>query len=391
MSMRVGVDATSWVSRRGFGRFMRNAVGRLVAADSRTEYVFFIEATSAASADLPAGATVRPVHLARRPADAAATGSARGVGDLLRLSAAVRRERLDAFLFPSLYTWFPVIGVPSVVGVHDTMIEDLPQLTVPHWRDRIAVNVKHRAGIRLAAALFTVSEFSRRSIAARFGIRPDRLHLVPEAPDPVFSPRTGQALLAGLASAGLAPGDRFFLFFGGISPHKNVEGLIDAYAVLRRSRGAEAPLLVLVGELESSAYLSSAASVRQRIAAHGLGDVVRLPGYVSDETLACLCSAASAVVLPSLAEGFGLPAVEAAACGAPLALSELEAHRETLGDAALYFPALDIDALASTLARLDADTSLRQRLSAAAMAAVAARSWDVAARELANVISATVR
>jgi glycosyltransferase involved in cell wall biosynthesis len=387
--MRVGVDATSWVSRRGFGRFMRNAVGRLVELDADTEYVFFIDDASADSARLPERAAVRHVPLSRRSAEAAAAGSSRSVRDLLRLSGAVRRERLDAFLFPSLYTWFPVIGTPTVVGIHDTMIEDLPDLTVPRWRERVAVNVKHRAGIRLASALFTVSEFSRRSIAARFRISPDRLHLVPEAPDPVFAPRCGDALRCGLALAGIGPDDRFFLFFGGISPHKNVEALIDAYAMLRAERGSAVPLLVLVGELESSAYLSSAASVRQRIARHDLGQSVRLPGYVSDETLACLCTAATAVVLPSLAEGFGLPAVEAAACGAPLALSELEAHRETMGEAALYFPPDDVEALAATLALLDRDEQLRRRLSTSALAAVAGRTWDAAAHALARVISTT--
>jgi len=388
---RVGIDATSWVSRRGFGRFMRNAVGRLVELDTSSTYVFVIDEADAEGARLPEGVDVHRVRLGRSPTAAAAAGSSRSVIDLLRLTRAVMRARLDAFVFPSLYTWFPVIGTPTIVGVHDTMIEDLPQLTVPSRRERAAVTLKHRLGIRLATTLFTVSEFSRRTIAARFGIRPDRLHLVPEAPDPVFAPRAGQRLADGLAQAGLSPGDRFFLFFGGISPHKNIEALIDAYAALRRERGSGAPQLVIVGELESSAYLSAAASVRGRIAHHDLAAAVRLPGYVSDETLACLCTAATAVVLPSLAEGFGLPAVEAAACGAPLALSELDAHRETLGDAALYFPPADVGALTALLARLDRDAALRRTLSDAARAAVAGRTWDAAGTALSRIISMTAR
>ena len=388
---RVGIDATSWVSRRGFGRFMRNAVGRLVETDSGTDYIFFIDDVSADSARFPDSARVQRVSLAHAPTSAAAAGSSRSVWDLLRLTRAVQRERLDAFLFPSLYTWFPVVGTPTIVGIHDTMIEDLPQLTVPSRKERIAVSVKHRAGIRFATTLFTVSEYSRRSIMARYAIPAAQLHVVPEAPDPIFSPRAGERLAAGLASAGLAAGDRFFLFFGGISPHKNIEALLDAYAALRRQRGADAPLLVIVGELESSAYLSAAASVRERIARYDLGATVRLPGYVSDETLACLCSGATAVVLPSLAEGFGLPAVEAAACGAPLALSELEAHRETMNDAALYFPPQDVAALAAILARLTDDSGLRARLSDAAQKRVAGRSWDAAAAQLARLITLTAR
>ncbi len=388
--VRVGIDATSWVSRRGFGRFMRNSVGRLVEIAPANMYVFFIDEVSAGNAHLPAGIEVRRIPLSRAPTQAAAAGSSRGVGDLIRMSRAVRRERLDAFLFPSLYTWFPVFGAPTIVGVHDTMIEDLPELTVPAARERLAVTAKHQLGIRLARTLFTVSEYSRRAIAAHFGIPQSRLHLVPEAPDPVFARKHGAALEAGLRSAGLTAGDRFFLFFGGISPHKNIEALIDAYAALRRARGTDVPLLVLVGELEGSAYLSAAASVRDRIARHDLGASVRLPGYVPDETLACLCSAATAVVLPSLAEGFGLPAVEAAACGAPLALSELDAHRETMGDAALYFAPTDVRALTDVLDRLASDDELRHDLADRASEAVKGRTWDAAARALAHVISITV-
>jgi len=389
--MRVGVDATSWTSRRGFGRFARNAVGRLIELDSETTYVLVTDDAGADADELPAGAGVCRVALARRSAEAAAAGSSRGVPDLLRLTRAVRRERFDAFLFPSLYTWFPVVGVPTIVGVHDTMIEDLPELTVASRRERVAVNLKHRLGIRRARTLFTVSETARSAIGVRYGIPAAALRVVPEAPDAVFAPRSGPVLAGGLAAAGLGPGDRFFLCFGGISPHKNVESLVDAYAQLRGSGAAGVQRLVLVGELEEGAYLSAAAAVRARIAHHALDESVILPGFVSDETLACLCSAATAVVLPSLAEGFGLPAVEAAACGAPLALSDLPAHRETLGDAALYFPPLDVGAQAAVLERLAGDDRLRADLAERGRAAVAARTWDAAARELAALVAETVR
>src|SRR5207244_5203797 len=144
----------------------------------------------------------------------------------------------------------------------------------------------------------------------------------------------------------------------------------------------ETPLLILVGDLETDSYLSSAASVRAGIAAHGLADRIRLPGYVSDEALACLCSAATAVVIPSLAEGFGLPAVEAAACGAPLLLSELPAHRETLGDAACYFAPRDVRGLRSALELAFATPGLGER----ARLAVADLSWDETARRLRDAV-----
>jgi alpha-1,3-rhamnosyl/mannosyltransferase len=386
--MRVGVDGTSWSTTRGFGRFARNAVGRLVERDTGTTYVLVVDEEHP-GAPLPPGAEVLRVPLGRRPSLAAAAGSRRSVTDLLRLTRAVRRSRVDAFVFPSLYTWFPVVGAPTIVGVHDTMVEDVPELTVPARRDRVASRLKHAAGIRTATTLFTVSETARRAITRSLGIPADRLRIVPEAPDPVFTPRDADAVAAARAGAGVEPGRPFFLCFGGISPHKNVETLVDAYAAFRAQRGGTTPLLVLVGELESSAYASSAASVRARIAQHGLGEVVRTPGFVPDEVLAGLCSAALAVVLPSLAEGFGLPAVEAAACGAALALSDLEAHRETLGDAAVFFAPKDTAALAGVLARLDADETLRADLGRRAQERVAGLTWDAAADELAALVAET--
>jgi hypothetical protein len=266
--MRVGVDATSWVNRRGFGRFARNAVGRLVESDPETTYVFYIDEQSATDAQLPPRIEQRRVRLGAAPSEAAAAGSSRSLRDLARLSLAVRRDRLDAFLFPSVYTYFPVVGTPTVIGLHDTIVEELPELTVPSRRERLAAGLKHRVAVRRATRLFTVSEASRSAIASRFGIAPDRLRLVPEAPDPVFSPRSGAPLAAGLAEVGLAPGDPFFLFAGGISPHKNVEALIDAFALSRSRAGSGFPVLVLVGDLESEAYLSSARSVRERIERH---------------------------------------------------------------------------------------------------------------------------
>jgi glycosyltransferase involved in cell wall biosynthesis len=170
-----------------------------------------------------------------------------------------------------------------------------------------------------------------------------------------------------------------------------VEMLIDAYAQARRDASESLPLLVLVGDLDSETYLSSAASVRERIARHGLTADVRLPGFVSDEVLACLYSGATAVVIPSLAEGFGLPAVEAAACGAAVALSDLPPHRETLGAAALFFPPTDIDALATILRCLSADDTLRAGVAEAASEAVSGLTWDTAAAELRLLIHEAAR
>jgi glycosyltransferase involved in cell wall biosynthesis len=388
--LRVGVDATSWVNRRGYGRFARNAVGRLVALDDSASYVLYIDAESGATADLPARAEVRLVRLRQPATTAAAAGSNRSPSDLLRLTWAASRERLDAFLFPSVYTYFPVLRTRLVVGVHDVIADELPDLTLATRKARLLWRLKQTAAVRQATIVFTVSQASRHAVARRFRLGPEDVPVVAEAPDPVFSPRDPTRATQALAEAGLRPHEPFFAFAGGISPHKNVEMLLEAYAALRVTR-EHLPRLVLVGDLSGDSYLSAADSVRARIARLGLEDAVDLPGFVSDETLACLYSAATAVVLPSLAEGFGLPAVEAAACGAALVVSDLGAHRESLGDAALYFAATDARALTRMLEQVVDHPELQRALGDRARRAVQTLSWDATAESLRQLIGAAAR
>jgi glycosyltransferase involved in cell wall biosynthesis len=383
--VKVGVDATSWANRRGFGRFARNAVRRLVELDPETTYVLYVDGDTAAQWELPAGATKRQVALRRASSEAASAESNRGVGDILRLTRAVGADRPAAFLFPSLYTYFPVFRVPTVVGLHDTTAVEFPELTLRSFRARTLWRAKQRLALSNAARLFTVSEASRAGLAARLGLAPERLPVVPEAPDPVFHPRSPQEWAPELEGLGLAPGERPFVYAGGISPHKNIETLLAAYAELR-GREQAAPRLVIVGDLETEVYVSAASSVRAAVGRLGLEDAVLLPGFVSDEALGSLYSAATALVIPSLGEGFGLPAVEAAACGAPTILSDLPAHRESLGDAALYFPPTDVRALTEALGRVANDDGLRAEMSERGRQAASRMSWDDAARKLRELI-----
>ena len=383
--MRIGIDATSWDNPRGYGRFARNAVGELVARDPATTYVMVGPPED--PPPLPPHALalrLRGATGAPRPADAA-----RPPRELIRLARAARHARLDAILFPSVYTWFPTPGVPAIVGIHDAIAASLPELTLPSQRARLLWEVKERWAVRAAARVFTVSAAARDVVAARFGLAPHSVAIVPEAPAPVFAPRPRQAILRERASVGLGADEPYFLFAGGISPHKNLAAVLGALATLR-GRGADPPRLVAVGDLVDDRFLSATGDVRRRIDELGLARCVMLPGFVSDEALACLYAGATAVVIPSLAEGFGLPAVEAAACGAPLVLSDLPAHRETLDGSALFVPARDEQALADALDRMAGDAGLRGELAERAQAAVTPLSWAAAADALRAVLQDVV-
>ena len=384
---RVGIDATSWTNLRGYGRFARNALARLVALDGETDYLLFAGADQRDGIDVPAGARLVTVD---RGTPAAAGGGRRSGAGLLAFGRAVHAADVDAFVFPSVYGWFPVVGAPAVLGVHDLIAERLPGLTLPSRTDAVLWRAKQSLAVRHARRLFTVSHAARDEIAARFGLAPESIAVVPEAADPLFGPRPAAVVAAARAATGLAGQRPYLLYVGGISPHKNLPVLIAAYGRMRERLG-EAPALVVVGELESDPYVSAATELRAAIEREGVGDDVVLPGFVDDETLAGLYCGAAAVVLPSLAEGFGLPAVEAAASGAPVVLSDIPAHRESLGDAAMFFPPDDVDALAAALERIVSEPALRADMRRRGLAAAGGRSWDDAAHALRGVIAATLR
>ena len=281
---------------------------------------------------------------------------------MLRLSRAATRAHLDVMLFPSVYTWFPVVGTPTVVGVHDLIAEELPELTFPSWAARARWRLKRSSAMRTARRVFTVSETSRALIAERLSVPKERIAVVPEAPAAVFGPRTQDAIDAELAPLGLGSGASYLVYAGGVSPHKRLDVLFDAFATLV-ARLVPAPRLVVVGALDDETYLSSADDVRsedRQPRASG----ARAPAgpRVRRDARLPLRGRARVRARRRASEGFGLPAVEAAASGTALVLSDIPAHRESLGDAALYVPVGDSAGLADALLRIVGDAQLRRRL-----------------------------
>jgi len=381
VTVRVGVDATSWANRRGFGRFARNAVGRLLSIDRETTYVFFVDGSAVDGPELPPGGVRRVVPLRRPSPEGPAAGGRRPVGDLLRLTRAASGRDLDAFLFPSVYSYYPVFRVPTVVGLHDTTAAAHPDLLFATRRERMLWRAKEQLAVRLATRVFTVSQASRRALAETLGVDAEAIPVVAEAPDPAFAPRSADDAARVAQAIGVPPEAPFVVYAAGISPHKNIETLLEAFAMLERPAW-----LVLAGDLEGP-YLSATVAVRAQIAELGLEERALLPGFVSDDDLACLYSGAIAAVVPSLSEGFGLPAVEAAACGAAALLSDLPPHRETLADAALFFQPTDAPALRDALDRLLSDRALRRSVGERCRKAVAHLSWDAAAEQLRGLIA----
>src|SRR5258708_5810957 len=320
MSLRIGVDATCWANRRGYGRFTQGLLRAMTVRAPRDEFVCFLDPLAAASFDLAGPNLVRrAVAQSRAPVLAAAPDGHRSAADMLRWTGAVWREPLDVFFQPSVYPFFPLPpGLRAVVTVHDAIAERFPALTLPSVRARTFWRLKVALALWQARLVLTVSEYAAEEIRTVHGLARSRIRVTTEAPAPAFRPSAGGEVAAAAARAGLPRGARWFVYVGGFSPHKRVDIVVRAHAIVATEEREEAPHLLLVGAVEGDAFLGDQPRIRQAVAEMGTAALVHWTGFVPDEELRHLHSGAIALLLPSMSEGFGLPAVEAPACGTPV-------------------------------------------------------------------------
>ena len=385
--MRIGIDISCWLNRRGFGRFTRELVRGMLDIDPSNEYVLFLDETTANEAEgLPSAqqATRVTVFTGSAAARAAAADGSRSIGDLWRMRRAVKawNGKLDVMYFPADYTYFPVSTTARVVVTkHDMTDRRVPELLFPTWRSRVLWNAKIQLAIRRADLVFTVSNTSKRDIVEAYRMSDDKVRVIPDAVDPGFAPSPKDARRdAVLQRHGIGANERFFLYVGGISPHKNLATLVRAFqAWNERGPDASSASLVLVGDYTNDVFHSSYQEIRAQIADAKLDAKIRFAGFVPDAELCDLYSAAEALVLPSLYEGFGLPVLEAMACGTPVIASHAGALREVVGDAGLLFDPYDADGLSHQLQRVHASASLRSDLAARGLVRASQYSWNVSA------------
>jgi glycosyltransferase involved in cell wall biosynthesis len=377
--MRIGFDGSCLSNRRGFGRFANRLLSALVRQAVGHEVVVVIDEPSAATVELPEAATVRIVGVRDAPSASASARGRRRLGDMLAMSRSVARARLDLMYFPATYTFYPVWGVPRlVVTMHDTLPLEHPELVFPTRRGRAAWLLKEYVAVRSADRIVTVSETSKRFLKERYRLSDDRLRVVGEGPDPIFRPMGDDSRAEAVVSRyGVSTSGRFLLYVGGLSPHKNLPRLIEGFA---RSAPADVSL-VLVGDL-NDVFHTHIPEIRRTIAGHGLEDRVILTGFVPDADLVFLYSRAYALALPSLLEGFGLPAVEAMACGTPVVASRAGSLPEVVGDAGLFFDPLDVGEIGRTLGAILDDPGRRDDLAATALRRSTRFDWDRSALDL---------
>ena len=345
--MRVGFDARALVSpAAGVRRYARE----LFAAMANLDGVEVVAAGTSAGADLPAGVT----------AAAGAASLPTNLGWMISgLPRAARSARLDVFHAPS-YT-APFGGPrPLVLTIHDISYERHPEW-YPYRRDPVR-RAFYRWSARTADRIITDSQFSRQEIAAGYSLDPDRISVVPLAAGSVFTPADR-----------MKTDSPYVLHVGDLHPRRN---LAVAVRALKRVRAHRADLrslrLVLAGvDRGAGAALIQHSSPED-------AQMIELAGKVSDDQLVQLYRGATGLVYPSLYEGFGLPLLEAMACGTPVVASRASSIPEVTGDAAVLLDPNDDAGWAGAIESLF-DPEVEGRLRDAGIRRAATFTWDRAA------------
>ncbi len=259
---------------------------------------------------------------------------------------------------------------PQVITLHDLSFFRHPAFF--KRANRLYLGTMTPLACRRAAAVIAVSEFTAREAVALMGVAPERVHVITHGVDPRFCPLPSAEVARFRAAQGLP--ERFILHMGTLEPRKNLARLVQAFA-----QGAPADVHLVLAGGRGWLYETIFAEVTRL----GVQDRVHFPGYIPAETQALWYNAADLFAYISLYEGFGLPVLEALACGTPTLASATTALPEASGDAALTVPPDDVAAIADGLARLLRDDPLRAELRERGLAHAARFSWEATAQRTA--------
>lgn len=347
---RIGIDARMWF-HPGIGRYLRETSLALLSRPSEFKFIFF------------GPSTLRP-ELNRFPtADFRETASP--IYSLReQWELALRSRSVDVFHVPHFNIPF-FHGERLVVTVHDLLYLHDRTASRSRW-GRPYVNALLKRVARTARAVIAVSEFTKKDLLKNFpSLDPNRVFVIHEAASEFFKPVPKPEAEAHLRRRFALEGP-FVLFVGTLKPHKNLKTLAEAMRSAR-SRGVREKLVV-VGRADPKAP-EAAESLSGDEGACFLGEV-------ADEDLRMLYGAATVFVLPSLWEGFGIPVLEAMACGAPVISSNAASLPEAAGDAAELFSPLGTDALERLLVAVLSDPSRRAAMSQKSLTQAARFSWE---------------
>jgi alpha-1,3-rhamnosyl/mannosyltransferase len=238
--------------------------------------------------------------------------------------------------------------------------------------------VAHRIAARVSSCIIAISKSTKSDLTKYLSIDGRKISAIPLAADKAFNPQPIDTIKVARSRYDLP--SRYCLYVGTNKPHKNLSGLLNAWKILHDKKALEDHSLVIAGQWDPR-YPEA----KRFVLASGLSTVVTFTGEVSEEHLPALYSGATIFVQPSLYEGFGLPIIEAMACGVAVACSNTSSLPEVAGDAAILFNPNDIKSIADTLGTLLADSNRRNSLRQESIRQASTFSWQQTARRTIDI------
>lgn len=372
------IDASPAVHHKaGLGRYAEDLIGALVQRSDPNRYgVFYHDAARA-----------RPTAMiGALPAISSPLGSYPWrLRALLAQFANISQDKVLAShravdLFHATEHLLPRLkGAPSVFTLHDLIFRAFPRFHLP--RNWIYLQLAIPLFLRRATRVICVSDWTRRDAERLYGVDPAKTTVIHEGVHARFAPDPGEARWREARAKYQLP-DRYLLALGTIEPRKNLLTLFDAIARLDNARlGEWANVPLVVGGRQGWLTDETFAAVQAR----GLQGRIRFTGFIADDDLPAILSRAALFCFPSLYEGFGLPPLEAMACGAPVLSSNASSLPEVLGDAAEYAAPTNAEAWARAIERILSNEDTRHALAARGPVQAGRFTWARAAAETEKV------
>jgi glycosyltransferase involved in cell wall biosynthesis len=369
--MKIGIDARflTHPQKGGFKSYTQNLIMALADIDRDNDYILYIDRPPNQDTQLPDRSNFTTCII---------FGSLPMLGmpwrEQIGLSRQAVRDKID--LLHSLCLTAPLrLSCPSVVTIHDMIwffhsTNSYSKHKLIGWYYRFLPQL----AIRNASAILTISQAAKNSIIQHLGLLSDQIFVTAAAASPIYRQLNDLEKIDTIRQKyNLA--HNFILAIGSADPRKNITTLVEAYALLPESLQDQYPLVIVW------THKALAARLTEQTKMLGIDKHLHFLESVSDEDLVLLYNAASLFVFPSLYEGFGLPLLEAMACGTPVVAANNSSIPEIAGDAAILFEAKDREAIASTIVRVLTNPSLQNELIEKGLRQATNFSWKKCACE----------
>jgi len=344
--MKIGIDARAakWYRGTGIGTYTYQLINSLNKVDFINEYLLFIAENYNNQIDFKDNFFLSPIK----------ESNSSNFWDEVNIPNILNGKDIDIYHVPQNGVGLPIEKkCPFIITLHDTIPIHMPETVGDRYLEIFTTKMK--SIVDNSDGIITVSEFSKEDISRDFNYPKEKIFVTYLASENIYKP-IDKSIASSILKKQYSLSNNYILYVGGFSPRKNILGLIKAYSKLPKNI-RESHNLVIAGNKGKSYELYKKCAEEYNVDNH-----VIFPGFISMEYMPYLYNAASLFVYPSFYEGFGLPPIEAMACGVPVIASNVTSIPEILADAAILFNPNDINELSSKLYEVLMDENIKQEL-----------------------------